>query len=792
MAPAEDDVGEMEEVHIEEETEPMRMAPDPGQPTARQVEDHRRSHLPYRLWCKWCILGRGRGLQHRKSAGSSIPIIGLDYFFITSGGVKKRGELIYEASPDGEKELEDARAKGEIVKRLIVRCSASKTVLEFVVPRKGSDEDDFVADLVAQAVAWLGHTRIIVKADGEPAIQALVKRVLELVKVECKDLDQAAKEDPAAYDSQSNGGTEQGIRLIRGLFRTVKLCLEERINKFIPIDRPIIHWMMEHVCLLLNVMVRGDDGLTSWARVRGRAFHQQLVGFAERVLYKFPGKGPRHAPYGNMGATGGEGVFLGYNRQSNTFIVATESGIVMARSITRRPERERWQAEALARVRETPGALKARAERPRVRFEQPASEQGPTAEGVRPAQIRRLRINKTDLDQYGYDDACAQCKNIMRYGKAKPGGVHSDHCRAKIIEAMRQTEAGRARLAEQEDRETKAMAEQIEHADHRAREGAAGAPAEGPQPAPRGFLERTEDGRSAGVRPPPEARVGVHREEAPRAAERRDEATSQEEMGAPAGWLPVPGGEAAPVTPRGTPPVVDDSGGMEVPPESEAAVPEAGDAPMDGSGQGGGQGEGYDVEMDFIGGLEVQDDLGSIEPSVDDFVSGLLLQQLGSLGRSYKREARKSARAIVSEIYSPPRVTKLLRESRSRRVMPGFAFDITVMDPLDGRPWDFSIESKRRRARQLIREQNPYVLIGSPMCTHFCTWQALNYAKSEDKDRMDRARTAAEVHINFVASLYEEQMDAGKYFLHEHPMWATSWAMPRMRAVLERAEVQRV
>ena len=102
--------------------------------------------------------------------------------------------------------------------------------------------------------------------------------------------------------------------------------------------------------------------------------------------------------------------------------------------------------------------------------------------------------------------------------------------------------------------------------------------------------------------------------------------------------------------------------------------------------------------------------------------------------------------------------------------MPGFAFDITVMDPLDGRPWDFSIESKRRRARQLIREQNPYVLIGSPMCTHFCTWQALNYAKSEDKDRMDRARTAAEVHINFVASLYEEQMDAGKYFLHEHPM----------------------
>ena len=123
-------------------------------------------------------------------------------------------------------------------------------------------------------------------------------------------------------------------------------------------------------------------------------------------------------------------------------------------------------------------------------------------------------------------------------------------------------------------------------------------------------------------------------------AGRRDEATSQEETGAPAGWLPVPGGEAAPVTPRGTPPVVDDSGGMEVAPESEAAVPGTGDAPMDGSGQGGGQGEGYDVEMDFIGSLEVQDDLGSIEPSADDLVSGLLLQQLGSLGRRDRKSTR--------------------------------------------------------------------------------------------------------------------------------------------------------
>ncbi len=43
--------------------------------------------------------------------------------------------------------------------------------------------------------------------------------------------------------------------------------------------------------------------------------------------------------------------------------------------------------------------------------------------------------------------------------------------------------------------------------------------------------------------------------------------------------------------------------------------------------------------------------------------------------------------------------------------MPGFSFDITVVDPEDGMPWDFSIPAKRLKARMMIREQKPYLLI---------------------------------------------------------------------------------
>jgi len=42
--------------------------------------------------------------------------------------------------------------------------------------------------------------------------------------------------------------------------------------------------------------------------------------------------------------------------------------------------------------------------------------------------------------------------------------------------------------------------------------------------------------------------------------------------------------------------------------------------------------------------------LGSLEPKAEDFMSDLLLQQLGSSGRSYRREHRTCCKRIVSEM----------------------------------------------------------------------------------------------------------------------------------------------
>ena len=120
-------------------------------------------------------------------------------------------------------------------------------------------------------------------------------------------------------------------------------------------------------------------------------------------------------------------------------------------------------------------------------------------------------------------------------------------------------------------------------------------------------------------------------------------------------------------------------------------------------------------------------------------------------------------------MYSLPRVTAEIQRQGHRHLMPGFALDLTVVDPDDGLPWDFSKSGKREKARRLRRQPEPYMLIGSPACTAFCTMHAVNKAKSTNPDEYDKAKRRAIKNIEFMVDMYREQMADGHYFIHEHP-----------------------
>ena len=73
-------------------------------------------------------------------------------------------------------------------------------------------------------------------------------------------------------------------------------------------------------------------------------------------------------------------------------------------------------------------------------------------------------------------------------------------------------------------------------------------------------------------------------------------------------------------------------------------------------------GDEQDVEMDFCGEFNLMSDLGELEPTFQDRVSDFLFNQLGSVRKSYRKDARKAGKKIESEIVNatryPPRPSR--------------------------------------------------------------------------------------------------------------------------------------
>ena len=133
----------------------------------------------------------------------------------------------------------------------------------------------------------------------------LSARILIVAKVHGDALGNISLEYSDKYESQATGATDVAVRAVRGMFMTL------RVGRKIPEHHPLMSCFLEHAALLLNIFVRGADGLTLWARVRGSAFGQSLLDFGESLFAKQPPKGPQHDIECNMAVRQSIGVLAG-------------------------------------------------------------------------------------------------------------------------------------------------------------------------------------------------------------------------------------------------------------------------------------------------------------------------------------------------------------------------------------------------------------------------------------------------------------------------------------------------
>ena len=176
------------EVGFDDGSVQVRNIRDPGQQSAKEHQEHMTTHRPYRSWCKFCVMGRAVNAPHRRS--------------------------------DAEDDLEGVPHVSmwvpwrEGIGRARVSCAGHpRTETQDDVGHAGSakgTEFPWIAKRAARFIDQLGHNRVTLRCDNEPAIEAVARKSHKARQ----EGSQTVPERPPVGDSQSNGVIERAVGLL--------------------------------------------------------------------------------------------------------------------------------------------------------------------------------------------------------------------------------------------------------------------------------------------------------------------------------------------------------------------------------------------------------------------------------------------------------------------------------------------------------------------------------------------------------------------------------------------------
>ena len=96
----------------------------------------------------------------------------------------------------------------------------------------------------------------------------------------------------------------------------------------------------------------GNDGKTSFERLRGRPCRQEVLLFGENVWYKeLYGKGNKDE---KLGPKWLEGVWLGHQGHTNEPPIGTPEGTINTWAVKRKTEEDQWSKDAVENMLGSP------------------------------------------------------------------------------------------------------------------------------------------------------------------------------------------------------------------------------------------------------------------------------------------------------------------------------------------------------------------------------------------------------------------------------------------------------
>ena len=131
-----------------------RVLTTPRTATKTEREEQDVSHVLYRPWCRFCVMGRGLERRHLTQSGDrddDRPRVFADYVSLS----------------------------GDSAPLLVAKDRRTGMTFAAAVSMKGGG-DPHAARLLAKWIDGVGYQEVTVRTDGEPSICELIRRVREL------------------------------------------------------------------------------------------------------------------------------------------------------------------------------------------------------------------------------------------------------------------------------------------------------------------------------------------------------------------------------------------------------------------------------------------------------------------------------------------------------------------------------------------------------------------------------------------------------------------------------------
>ena len=192
--------------------------PDVTGPTDNEIARHNLTHLPYRSWCRWCVMSRKPNPKHLRShfAKRDVPLLVGDYAFVRSS------------------------TDQDLLTLFIGRIYPTRELV--IIPCEQKGDDPYAVNRLANFIRNSGVRKLVYMADQESALATLMRNAIDKVGI-TGELVSAVPENSSVGESQSNGRAERAVQEAEDMLRCMKLALEERVDAKVTLATPIMTWL---------------------------------------------------------------------------------------------------------------------------------------------------------------------------------------------------------------------------------------------------------------------------------------------------------------------------------------------------------------------------------------------------------------------------------------------------------------------------------------------------------------------------------------------------------------------